>query len=207
MPINTNKWNKIRYTFYTPIYDMLASILNRSRKKIIESLEIKEGSKILIIGAGTGLDLDFIPAHCQVTATDITPSMIKKIKQKYGSEKWALQALVMDGQQLDFQNEQFDYVFLHLILAVIPDPYACIGEAERVLKSGGTISVFDKFITDGHKVSGFRKLANFFTNLLFSDITRSSSKIIATTHLQIINETPADFNGIFKIIKLKKPFA
>jgi phosphatidylethanolamine/phosphatidyl-N-methylethanolamine N-methyltransferase len=40
----------------------------------------------------------------------------------------------MDGQDLIFEDKTFDYVILHLILAVIPDPEKCLLEVERVLK-------------------------------------------------------------------------
>ena len=100
MRINTNAWNKIRYTIYSPGYDLAAGILKESRKKSIESLNIKTGDKVLIIGAGTGLDLEFLPKNCLITATDITPSMINKINKRNKKLNRNVEALVMDGQNL-----------------------------------------------------------------------------------------------------------
>ena len=81
MKINTNRWNKIRYTLYTPGYDLIAGYFKDSRKKSIDSLDLKPGEKVLIIGVGTGLDLEFIPSHCEIMATDLTPSMIERVKK------------------------------------------------------------------------------------------------------------------------------
>lgn len=200
--MNNNTWNKIRYTIYTPIYDGIAGIFKASRRKSIDALNIKEGDKVLIVGAGTGLDLEFLPAGCQVIATDITPSMVKKIENRKSNN---VETMVMDGHKLDFENESFDKIILHLILAVIPDPVTCIKECERVLKVGGQIAVFDKFVSADHEVSQIRKGLNIISNFLFSDITRKIEEIISHTQLKIISNTAADFNGNFRILLINKP--
>ena len=200
--MNNNTWNKIRYTIYTPIYDGIAGIFKASRRKSIDALNIKEGDKVLIVGAGTGLDLEFLPAGCQVIATDITPSMVKKIENRKSNN---VETMVMDGHKLDFENESFDKIILHLILAVIPDPVTCIKECERVLKVGGQIAVFDKFVLADHEVSLIRKGLNIISNFLFSDITRKIEEIISHTQLKIISNTAADFNGNFRILLINKP--
>ena len=204
MKINTNNWNKIRYTLYTPGYDLLGRLLNESRKKSIDSLEIRPDDKVLIVGAGTGLDLEFISADCDITATDITPSMINKLRNRNSRLKRRVRSLVMDGQSLKFRENSFDFVILHLILAVIPDPSKCLQEAERVLRKGGQIAVFDKFVAKGKQVSRIRRSANLLTNFLSSDITRDFESILECTQLKVISDEKADFDGIFRLIKLVK---
>ncbi len=199
--MNNNTWNKIRYTIYTPIYDGIAGIFKASRRKSIDALNIKEGDKVLIVGAGTGLDLEFLPAGCQVVATDITASMVKKIENRKMEN---VEAMVMDGHKLEFENESFDKIILHLILAVIPDPITCIKECERVLKVGGQIAVFDKFVSADHEASLLRKGLNIISNFLFSDITRKIEEITSHTQLKITHNSAADFNGNFRIILINK---
>ncbi len=204
MNINTNTWNKIRYTIYTPGYDLIASYFNNSRKKSIDALGIKPRDKILIIGAGTGLDLKFLPIDCEITAIDITPSMIEKIKHRNKILQLNLKALVKDGQATEFKDQTFDIVILHLILAVIPDPVSCIQEAERVLKQGGKVAVFDKFVHKNQKVSQLRKSLNLITNLLFSDITRNFESIVNHSGFTVLSDMDADFHGNFRLIQLRK---
>jgi len=204
MKINTNNWNKIRYTLYTPGYDLVGRLLNESRKKSIDSLELQPNDKVLIVGAGTGLDLEFIKVECDITATDITPAMIKKLRSRNSRLKRRVRSLVMDGQSLDFIDNTFDYVILHLILAVIPDPSKCLQEVERVLKKGGQVAVYDKFVGKGKHVSKLRKSANLLTNIITSDITRDFESILASTELQLISDEKADFDGMFRLIKLEK---
>ena len=204
MKINTNSWNKIRYTILTPVYDLIAGYFKESRKKSVDALEIKAGNKVLIVGAGTGLDLAFLPNDCEIVATDITPAMIERIKKRSSTSNRRVQAIVMDGQRLEFADNSFDKIILHLILAVIPDPIACIKESERVLKPGGHIVVFDKFVRRDTKPSILRRVANLLTNLIFTDITRNFESILSKSGLRMINDIDADFNGNFRLIKLTK---
>jgi len=199
----TNRWNRIRYTLYAPGYDLAARIFSKSRNKSIRELEICKGDKVLIVGAGTGLDLEFITGDCQITATDITPAMIARTLKKNRLFKRNLKAEVMDGQHLNLPDKVADKIILHLILAVIPDPVACLKECERVLKPDGRITVFDKFVPEGRALSFRRKFFNPIANLLFSDITRRFESIVTHTNLVIESDQQADFNGNFRIIRLR----
>lgn len=204
MKINTNKWNRIRYTFYAPVYDAIVAILDASRKRSIELLSVNPGDKVLIVGAGTGLDLKFLPSNCTIVATDITPSMIEKVKQRNVLLKHNLEARVMDGQTLAFHDNTFDKIILHLILAVIPDPVACIKECERVLKPGGKIAVFDKFVRTNTKISVLRRCLNPISNFLATNITRDFESLVTTTNFTVVMDEAADFNGNFRRIQVIK---
>ncbi len=204
MKVNTNAWNRIRYTLYTPVYDSVARLFEQSRKRSIESLQVKPGDKVLIVGAGTGLDLEFLPDDCEITATDLTPSMVDRIRKRNLQLKRNVHARVMDGQALTFEDRTFDKIILHLILAVIPDPMACISEASRVLKSGGTVVIYDKFVPKGRKVSLRRSFVNFFSNFLVTNLSRNAETLIAHSGLTILSDEPADWKGNFRLIKLVK---
>ncbi|MDX5347308.1 MAG: class I SAM-dependent methyltransferase, partial [Hymenobacteraceae bacterium] len=152
-----------------------------------------------------GSDLPFLPKTAAIVAVDITPAMVERIKSRAEALQLQINAQVMDGQNLKFEDNRFDAIILNLILAVIPDPLACLQEAERVLKPGGKIVVFDKFLPDTAKVSLFRKLLNLITNTFFSDITRKLGDIVAETSLIKVYEKPAALKGVFKLVLLKKP--
>jgi phosphatidylethanolamine/phosphatidyl-N-methylethanolamine N-methyltransferase len=204
MRINTNNWNRIRYTLSAPVYDLIVRFVGKSREKSVASLHVQKGDKVLIIGAGTGLDLEFLPPGCDITAIDLTPAMIRRIQQRSLDLKLDVRALVMDGQALTFADQTFDKIILHLILAVIPDPVACIREASRVLKQGGEAVVFDKFVPKGRKISLRRKFANFFTDILATNISRSFETIVQNSGLTVLSEEDADWNGNFRLIRLIK---
>ena len=110
----------------------------------------------------------------------------------------------MDGQALPFADESFDAVILHLIVAVIPDPRACLREAARVLRSGGRAAVLDKFVPDDQRPSAGRRALNVLTSTLFSDVTRQLGPLLADTGLRVTHREPAAFGGRFEIALLEK---
>jgi phosphatidylethanolamine/phosphatidyl-N-methylethanolamine N-methyltransferase len=204
MNVNTNTINRIRYTAYAPAYDFAASVLEASRKRAIEQLNVRSGQTVLIVGAGTGLDLEYLPFGCHITTTDITPSMVRRILKRNERLKHNLVAEVGDGHHTGYPDNSFDVVVLHLILAVIPNPVQAICEAERVVKPGGLISVYDKFVPKNRKASLLRRFFNLFTNLFFSNITRSFERLLEQTSLEVVHDEKADLGGTFRIILLKK---
>ncbi|MEJ8757172.1 methyltransferase domain-containing protein [Pontibacter sp. H259] len=206
MSLNTNTWNRLRYTLYLPIYDLIADrIFRKYRKRSVELLNAKPDDAILILGAGTGLDLPYLQGYTNLIAIDITPGMITKLQERARKFGITVDAHVMNGQQLAFADNTFDAVILHLILAVIPNPIACIKEVERVLKPGGTVMVFDKFLPDGQQPSILRRVINQIASTLFSDINRSIGAIVSNTSLSIELNEPAALNGTFRLVRLRKP--
>lgn len=195
----------MRYTLWAPLYDSIAAF-PAHRRRSLALLGPVPGEEVLILGAGTGADLPYIPADVRLTAIDITPAMLERLRQRAAALEKPVEALVMDGQALDLPAERFDAVILHLILAVIPDPIACIREAERVLKPGGRIVIFDKFIPDDEQPSLVRRMGNLVANLLFSDITRKLGPLVAATGLVVEQKESARVAGVpYETVLLRKP--
>jgi len=185
MKINTNTWNRLRYTLYTPAYDLVGRLFTDGRRASIANLNLQPSQRVLLVGAGTGLDLELLPEGVDVTATDITP--------------------VMDGHALEYDDDSFDAVILHLVLAVIPDPYACLSEAARVLKPGGCIAVYDKFLPEDETVSSRRSIMNAVAGFLFSEINRQLEPIVTAVPDLTITRDDIDprFNA-YRIVLLRK---
>ena len=197
MVINTNRWNRARYTFYAPCYDRVARILNRGRRRAIELLDVQPGECVLIDGCGTGLDLELLPRGCVITAIDLTPAMVEKTLARAQALGLTIDARVMDAAALEFPDQSFDCVLLHLILAVVPDPYTTAREAARVLRAGGRASIFDKFAAG--RPSLLRRALNVVTNFIATDITRSLADIVASSGLRVTREEPSVAGGVFRV--------
>jgi phosphatidylethanolamine/phosphatidyl-N-methylethanolamine N-methyltransferase len=200
MSVNTNRWNRIRYTLYAPFYDLIVRRLARGRRRAIELLGVRAGERVLIVGCGTGLDLELLPRDCAVTAVDLTPAMVEKTRARAASLGISIDARVMDAARLDLPDAAFDRVILHLILAVVPDPHATAREAARVLRPGGRASIFDKFLPDTGRASLLRRAANAVTNALATDINRQLGPILEGTGLRIVREEPSVFGGLFRVV-------
>jgi phosphatidylethanolamine/phosphatidyl-N-methylethanolamine N-methyltransferase len=204
MPVNTNAWNRVRYTLAAPLYDGLVRF-GKQRRRSVELLELQSGERVLIIGAGTGADLPYFPEGVEITAVDITPAMVERTQARARELGRPVDARVMDAQALELPALSFDAVVLHLILAVVPDPVRCIREAERVLKPGGRTVVFDKFVPDAEEPSPARRVLNVLTNAVATSITRKLGPIVAETSLRVERQEAAGVGGLFEIARLRKP--
>src|SRR5687768_10945396 len=141
--LNTNTWNRIRYSAWAPFYDVVTGGFDRYRRESLARLQLSAGERVLLVGAGTGADLRHIPPSVMAVATDLTPAMLARAGKH---QRPGVYLAIMDGHQLAVRSGSFDAVVLHLILAVIPDPVRCLKEAARVLRPQGRIVVFDKFV-------------------------------------------------------------
>jgi ubiquinone/menaquinone biosynthesis C-methylase UbiE len=199
--LNTNRWNRLRYSFWAPVYDPMIRVFGRQRRHSLRLLDPQPGERILIVGAGTGADLPHIPPGCSVLATDLTRAMLYAARPRV---RPGVHLALMDGQQLAVPAASFDAVVLHLILAVIPDPARCLQEAARALRPGGRIVVFDKFVRRGRVPLPLR-IVNPVARLLFTDMTRDFEDILERSRapLSVTHDSPALMGGLFRHLLLR----
>jgi ubiquinone/menaquinone biosynthesis C-methylase UbiE len=199
-------WNRLRYTAWAPAYDAAARVagFDAARRLSIDRLQLAPGDRVLIVGAGTGLDLAFLPADVVVTAIDVTPAMLKQLERRAASDGRSVTTHIMDARQLPFADASFDAVIMHLILAVMPEPERGVREAVRILKPGRRIAVFDKFLRDDERPSLKRRLLNTVAKPLFSDLNRRLGPLIAGLPLVIEHDEPAAFGGTYRAVTLRR---
>ncbi|MFD3158554.1 class I SAM-dependent methyltransferase [Haloimpatiens sp. FM7330] len=85
----------------------------KKMNKIIGLSEVKEGSKILDVGTGTGILISYLlkTNPSKIKAVDISENMIKVAKQKYSDSK--VEFVVKNV--LEFEEKRFDYIFLYSV--------------------------------------------------------------------------------------------
>lgn len=200
-------WNRIRYTLWAPIYDALvgAAGFSEARRRSIRHLALREGDRVLVVGAGTGLDLDHLPPGVSVTAIDVTPAMLRRLTRRAARSGRPVSTQVLDARNLTFADASFDAVVLHLIVAVMPQPELGLKEAARVLRGGGRIAIFDKFLGARQEPSVARRLLNLVTGTLFSDINRRLEPLLDGTGLVVERDEPALLGGAYRVVTLAKP--
>lgn len=190
-------WNRIRYRIYAPVYDGLAWPMERGRKRAIEWLAPTADDRVLLLGSGTGLDLQYLPPGAQITALDAVPAMIRRTKARAQSLDRTVDARVGDARALPFDHESFDVVLLHLFLSVVGDPEPVLSETERVLAPGGRVSIYDKFVPEEERPSLLRRALNPAARVLFSDFTRRLEPMLDGTNFEVVTHRDAGLGGLY----------
>ena len=202
---NTTAWNRLRYSAYAPFYDAVAArVFRKPRRVALGQVDWEPGMRVLLVGAGTGLDLPFLPQDIEVHATDLAPAMVKRTAKRAETLHRDVECRVMDAEALNYPEGYFDAVIMHLIIAVMPDPRKGLAEAHRVLKPGGQLCVMDKFQPDDQPAGAARRLLNHLTSALATDITRQAQPLLTEAGFQIRHDEPVLMKGLFRALLAAK---
>jgi len=201
----SNRWNRIIYRLWAPIYDSTVEHFFRpGRQRAMELLALQPGEHVIIVGVGTGADLPLLPGGVKVIGIDLSGEMLKKARQKLPRCRADIHIIQGDAQMPCLPENHFDAALLNLILSVVPDGTACLRATLSVLKAGGRIIVFDKFQPEGEKPSPGRKLVNFFSTILGTDITRQIGGISQGLPCKIISDEPSLAGGVYRVIEIHR---
>lgn len=194
---------KTSYRFIAPFYDaVIAGVTRGARRRSLEALKPQEHGRVLVSGAGTGLDFPFLPGQHDYIALDLTAAMLARSRDRARSLRMAW--VQGDSMALPFAAHSFDCVVLHLIVAVVPQPQYCLAEAARVLKPGGRILLLDKFLRRGERAWVRRALTPLIGQLatrldvVFEDVLE------AVPGLRVLSDEPVLARGWFRLIELIK---
>jgi ubiquinone/menaquinone biosynthesis C-methylase UbiE len=199
----TNQGLRRAYTVWAAIYDPFTRFLRRGRRRSIALLDIRPCDTVLLVGCGTGADFEFLPRGAQCVAVDLTPAMLRRAAAKVEDRR--IQLAEMDAMDLRFPDDTFDKTILHHIVAVVPDPVRALREAERATKPGGHLVVLDKFWNHARHPPLFLRLASAVFAGYVTAVDRNFPAILAQTSLEILQEIPMGFGGLYYLYLLRKP--
>lgn len=202
-----NFWNRVIYKVWSPMYDRLfnSGVFLSARRQIFQQIPFNSNQKVLFVGVGTGADLELISiSDLNITAIDFSPDMLKRAKKKFNHS--SIKFIEMDAQNMQFSNETFDIVVASLILSVVPDADKCLAEMTRVLKKEGKIIIFDKFVSEEHKLSLPKKLLRPIIKLLGTDIGMNFEELYSQNNkdLTVDEDKEIMLNGMYRKIVISK---
>jgi ubiquinone/menaquinone biosynthesis C-methylase UbiE len=204
-----NHWNQFIYKLWAPIYDLIFNkgSFFRARQKVFDDLVLKERQNLLLVGVGTGADIEFITRQ-QVDFTmvgiDLSRDMLQRASEKFQDSRVKFEQ--MDAQSLTFKDGTFDVVIASLIVAVVPDAKSCLAEIVRVTRSEGEIIIFDKFVPTDRQLSFLKKVLRPIIRRLGTDIGLRFEEILQPymEQVEIVQDMPVLFNGMYRKIVLRK---
>ena len=130
-------------------------------------LELPDAAKMLELACGTGIVTRTLrrkfPASVQLTATDLSESMLRYAQEHSPSEP-ALNWATADFTALPFADASFDAVVCQFAIMFVPDKSLAAREAQRVLRPGGPF-LFN--VWDAIAKNPFPQLAHQIVRIFF----------------------------------------
>jgi len=159
-------WMSHGYDFVETVVGRLkyGKTIDKMRNDIISKLEWRNNISVLYVSIGTGKDLQFIPKiidikTLDIVGVDISLGMLKKCKKKF-SRHINLSLVNCCGEDLPFNDNEFDIVFHVGGINFFNDKKLAIQEMIRVAKKGTKILIADEtqdFIDTQYKKSNLSK--------------------------------------------------
>jgi ubiquinone/menaquinone biosynthesis C-methylase UbiE len=193
---------KISYTFLAPVYDLIAGPTFRAaRRDSLAALPREPRGTVLINGVGSGLDFQFLPRGHRYIGLDLTRAMLaRSVRRATRHESFPV---LGNSLALPFRDACFDHAVLHLILAVVPDAGRALAETARVVRPGGSILVFDKFLKPNQRAP-LRRLLNPFAERLFTRLDVVLDDVVPRVPgLRVLSDEPAATGGWFRRLLLE----
>jgi len=185
-----------RYNRTALFYDWMDKMIPaKLRRKAVEQAY----GKVLEVGVGTGANLGFYLAGCQVTGIDFSPGMLQKAEKKSQEAKVPVTLVEMDAQKMSFCDESFDTVIATCVFCSVPDPVQGLKEVRRVCKPGGKIILLEHVRSENPVLGWFMDLINpIAVHMIGSNINRQTVENVKLADLHVCSIE--EYSG--KIIKL-----
>ncbi len=154
------------YAAWSHLYDhVFKMFFYRRLGHAIRLLNIQPGRRVLDVGVGTGLSLDFYPPHCRVVGVDLSRDMLRKAQARVRERGLAhVSLLEMDANHLAFPDDTFDCVVAAHVMSVVPDPVRVLAEIKRVTRSDGKIVIINHFQSTNRALAKIEEWLNPLTS-------------------------------------------
>ena len=146
------KW----YDKIANLYDFFTAwVYKKSRVKLVESLGIKKGDRVLIIACGTGQSFELIQEKIgntgEIIALDYSKGMLKVAQKRINKNNWDnIKLINIDARNLSSKyllnndiKSDFDILIGELAFSVIPDWKNVMKTATSLLKKNARIGLLD----------------------------------------------------------------
>jgi demethylmenaquinone methyltransferase/2-methoxy-6-polyprenyl-1,4-benzoquinol methylase len=113
-------------------------------RRILDLIHIREGSRILDVGTGTGVLIPYLSektGDCgSITAVDQAEKMIKKAREKFSREN--INFIAGDVFELLPAENTFDYITCYNVFPHFTDQEKAVCQLAGLLKNGGSLLIF-----------------------------------------------------------------
>lgn len=197
-----------RYDLIAPLYDAFEVVSERSRfrhwrKDLWNRVS---GANVIEIGVGTGKNINYYPQNNRITAIDLSEKMLERARQTV--KKFAdlhVDLKLMDAQQLEFPDENFDSAVATFVFCSVPDPILGLQEARRVTKTGGQLFLLEHMLSSKARLAWLMRKSDRLIHWMAGfHIARQTEKNVQAAGWQIDKVIELNSTNIFRMILAHK---
>ena len=127
---------------FSPLLGMVDRALSDARANLLKQAR----GRVLEIGIGSGLSLDYYPADVQqVVGIEPSAQLLDSCRERLDTHAGmpATELVHAGAESLPFRDDSFDTVVAFLVFCTIPEPDRAAREMRRVLKPDGQLLFFE----------------------------------------------------------------
>lgn len=123
-----NSGRAVEFVTYYPMEEL---------RKNISLGELLNGSTILNVGCGTGLEAEyFYKFGCEIIGIDFSLSQLRGAKERIGRRRFSMHLLAGDIERIPLLSQSVDFALAYESLHHLPNPYHGFREMCRVARRG-----------------------------------------------------------------------
>ena len=103
--------------------------------------------RTLLVGVGTGRDLDLLPEGLDLVGIDLSTSMLARARRRAIGYKGSVVILERNIEDTGFPEHHFDTVLTSCVFCSVGDPVKGLKEIRRILKPGGRLIMFEHMLS------------------------------------------------------------
>jgi ubiquinone/menaquinone biosynthesis C-methylase UbiE len=172
-------------------------------RKLRERMLKRAFGKVLEVAVGTGKNLHYYPAGCDVTALDVSREMLNVARTHAERLSMNVPFLLGDAQALPFSDKGFDTVISSLTVCTFPDPLAALQEMARVCRAEGRILLLEHGRSDREWLGRLQdRRADRHARQFACHWNREPLQLVLEAGLKVIR-AERTFYGIFHNVEAK----
>jgi phosphatidylethanolamine/phosphatidyl-N-methylethanolamine N-methyltransferase len=155
---STRKIYDVHSMFYDATFGRLVA---RRVAKAIGHMNIEGDDRVLDLGIGTGMSLNYYPKdRGRIVGVDLSSGMLREARKKIREqERTNAEVFQADAMKLPFADDSFDHVFISHVISVVSDPCRLVQEAQRVCRAGARIVIVNHFQSTNRFIAMLEKWA------------------------------------------------
>jgi ubiquinone/menaquinone biosynthesis C-methylase UbiE len=196
-----------RYDRSAPIFDLMDRSAERGfmagwRRELWSMVE---GPRVLEVGVGTGASFPFYRPDLQVTAIELSPRMLERARRRADKAGVQVDLRLMDAQDLEFADGEFDAVVTSCVFCSVPDAVAGFKELLRVLRPQGRGYFLEHVLSHRPVLRQAMRAANpAVVRMMGANIDRTTKANLQQAGFEIVSERDL-WLDIVKLFVARRP--